>query len=74
MHAINQVEQGIPALMERYSQLQSSIEQRLKWASGANPALNVVMQNFAQAASERKAMLVVCMYPLKNKLWHVIFH
>ncbi|XP_066926510.1 serine/threonine-protein kinase SMG1-like [Clytia hemisphaerica] len=58
MHAINQVEQSIPALMEKYTQLQSSIEQRLKWASGANPALNSVMENFDQAVSEKKATLM----------------
>ena len=59
MHAINQVEQGIPALMEKYTQLQSSIEQRLKWGSGANPALTVVMENFDQAVNEKKAALMV---------------
>lgn len=59
MHTINQVEQSIPALMEKYTQLQSSIEQRLKWASGANPALNSVMENFDQAVSEKKATLMV---------------
>ena len=43
-HACTQVELGIPGLVEKYSSLQSSIEQRLKWGSGANPSLNVVLQ------------------------------
>ena len=60
MQAIKQVEQGIPVLMEKYTQLQSGIEQRLKWASGANPALNIVMENFDQAVNEKKAVLMVC--------------
>ena len=62
MHAINQVEQGIPALMEKYTQLQSSIEQRLKWGSGANPALTVVMENFDQAVNEKKTALMVSLF------------
>lgn len=61
MQAINQVEHGIPSLMEKYTQLQSSIEQRLKWGSGANPALNVVMENFDAAVNEKKAALMVSM-------------
>lgn len=58
LQMINQVEQGIPALIEKYSALQSSIEQRLKWGSGANPALNVVLQNFDEAVVERKSVLL----------------
>jgi len=60
MQSINQVEQGMPALMDKYTQLQSSIEQRLKWASGANPALNSVMDNFDLAVNEKKTRLMVC--------------
>lgn len=58
LQAINQVEQSMPNLMDRYAQLQSSIEQRLKWASGANPALNIVLQEFGDAVSERKAVFL----------------
>ena len=58
LQIINQVEQGIPGLVEKYSSLQSSIEQRLKWGSGANPALNVVLQNFDEAVCERKSVLM----------------
>ena len=61
MQAINQVEQGMPTLMDKYTQLQSSIEQRLKWASGANPALNSVMDNFDHAVNEKKTRLMVCL-------------
>lgn len=53
------MEHNIPAVMERYNQLESSIEQRLKWAGGANPALNNVVEQFHEAVNERKALLVV---------------
>ncbi len=58
--SIGQIEYSFPGLMDRYSQLQSSIEQRLKWAAGANPALNAVQQNFENAAEKRKEILQVC--------------
>ena len=48
--------------MDRHSQLQASIESRLKWASGANPALSSVLKNFDNAVEERKNILVVCTY------------
>ena len=53
------MEHNIPAVMERYNQLESSIEQRLKWAGGANPALNNVVEQFHEAVNERKALLLV---------------
>ena len=53
------MEHNIPAVMERYNQLELSIEQRLKWAGGANPALNNVVEQFHEAVNERKALLVV---------------
>lgn len=59
LQAIGQIEYSFPNLMERYSQLQSSIEQRLKWAAGANPALNTVQQNFEKATEKRKQILAV---------------
>jgi len=59
LQAVSQIEHhGLPALMERNIQLQSSIEQRLKWASGANPALNTVLKKFDHAVSERKTYLL----------------
>ena len=59
MQAITHVEHNIPTVMERYNQLESSIEQRLKWAGGANPALNNVVEQFHEVVNERKALLVV---------------
>ena len=59
MQSIIQVEFNYTNLLERYAQLQSAIEQRLKWAAGANPALNQVHQDFEKAAENRKFLLLV---------------
>ncbi|XP_065681003.1 serine/threonine-protein kinase SMG1 isoform X2 [Hydra vulgaris] len=69
MTSINQVEQCIPGLMEKYNQLQSSIEQRLKWASGANPALHSVLKNFDDAVTKRKNFLLS-----ENKLFQDVIN
>lgn len=37
--------------------LEASIEQRLKWAGGANPALAPVLQDFEMTIRERRAMV-----------------
>lgn len=42
---------------EKLASLEASIEQRLKWAGGANPALAPVFQDFEMTISERRAMV-----------------
>lgn len=37
--------------------LEASIEQRLKWAGGANPVLAPVLQDFEMTIRERRAMV-----------------
>lgn len=37
--------------------LEASIEQRLKWAGGANPALTPVLQDFEMTIRERRALV-----------------
>lgn len=37
--------------------LEASIEQRLKWAGGANPALAPVLQDFEMTIRERRALV-----------------
>ena len=59
LHSIGQIENQLPAVMERCAQQQASIESRLKWASGANPALAAVLNNFNKAVNERKVLLLV---------------
>lgn len=46
-------------VQERLAHLESSIEQRLKWAAGANPSLNPILENFEQTLKERKRLIVV---------------
>ncbi|XP_064619648.1 serine/threonine-protein kinase SMG1-like isoform X2 [Lineus longissimus] len=50
-------EAALVAIQERYIQLESGIEQRLKWAAGANPTLAPVLQHFEQAIADRKRLL-----------------
>lgn len=42
---------------EKLASLEASIEQRLKWAGGANPALAPVLQDFEMTLRERRAMV-----------------
>lgn len=42
---------------EKLASLEASIEQRLKWAGGANPALAPVLQDFEMTIRERRAMV-----------------
>lgn len=48
---------GCPPLQEKLVALEASIEQRLKWAGGANPALAPVLQDFEMTIRERRAMV-----------------
>uniref|UniRef100_A0A2C9LZC5 non-specific serine/threonine protein kinase n=1 Tax=Biomphalaria glabrata TaxID=6526 RepID=A0A2C9LZC5_BIOGL len=44
----------ITSCLERYSQMEASVSQRLRWAAGANPSLNAMLNNFEKAALYRK--------------------
>ena len=44
-------------LQEKLASLEASIEQRLKWAGGANPALAPVLQDFEMTIRERRSMV-----------------
>ncbi|KAH9498432.1 Serine/threonine-protein kinase smg1 [Bulinus truncatus] len=52
--ALMSQESLITSCQERYSQMEASISQRLRWAAGANPSLNIVLSNFEKAALYRK--------------------
>ena len=47
------------SVQEKLAQLESSIEQRLKWAAGANPSLNPILENFEHTLKDRKRLIVV---------------
>lgn len=53
------IDSVIKGVEEKFTAQESSIEQRLKWAAGANPALNPVLQNFEQTLAARKKLMVV---------------
>jgi PI-3-kinase-related kinase SMG-1 len=55
---------AMTSVQEKLSQLESSIEQRLKWAAGANPSLNPILENFEHTLKERKRLIVVCVWSL----------
>ena len=50
------------SVQDKLSQLESSIEQRLKWAAGANPSLNPTLERFESTLKERKRLIMVCDY------------
>ncbi|KAG2455286.1 SMG1 kinase, partial [Polypterus senegalus] len=58
MQALNQVEVSISSMQDKLASLEGSIEQRLKWAGGANPALAPVLQDFEATISERRALVM----------------
>ena len=49
----------VKGVEEKFSTQEASIEQRLKWAAGANPALNPVLQNFEKTLAARKKLMMV---------------
>lgn len=44
---------------ERYLNLTSGIEQRLKWAAGANPSLTAVQEEFETAIAAKTSIINV---------------
>ncbi|KAM7372511.1 hypothetical protein PAMP_009675 [Pampus punctatissimus] len=57
LYKLSQDEGAIVAIQEKLVSLEASIEQRLKWAGGANPALAPVLQDFEITIRERRAMV-----------------
>ncbi|XP_077590470.1 serine/threonine-protein kinase SMG1 [Stigmatopora nigra] len=55
LYKLSQDEGAIVAVQEKLSSLEASIEQRLKWAGGANPTLAPVLQDFEMTIRERRA-------------------
>ncbi|XP_055937546.1 serine/threonine-protein kinase SMG1-like isoform X2 [Argiope bruennichi] len=47
----------VSSAQERYLSLTSGIEQRLKWAAGANPSLSTVQEEFEAAIAAKTAMI-----------------
>ncbi|CAI9571207.1 unnamed protein product [Staurois parvus] len=54
LHTLGQIDSSISAVQEKLAALEASIEQRLKWAGGANPALAPVLQDFESTITERR--------------------
>ncbi|XP_067088604.1 serine/threonine-protein kinase SMG1 isoform X1 [Osmerus mordax] len=57
MYKLSQDEAAIATVQEKLAALEASIEQRLKWAGGANPALAPVLQDFELTITERRALV-----------------
>ncbi|KAM9745691.1 serine/threonine-protein kinase SMG1 isoform 1-T1 [Menidia menidia] len=55
VYKLSQDEGPIVAIQEKLASLEASIEQRLKWAGGANPALAPVLQDFEMTIRERRS-------------------
>ncbi|XP_043946465.1 serine/threonine-protein kinase SMG1-like [Protopterus annectens] len=58
LHALSQIEATIATIQEKLTVLEASIEQRLKWAGGANPALAPVLQDFEATITERRNLIL----------------
>ncbi|XP_077980517.1 serine/threonine-protein kinase SMG1-like [Glandiceps talaboti] len=56
---LTSLETAINGVQEKYSTLEGSIQQRLKWAAGANPSLNSVLQNIEEAMEKRTSFVSV---------------
>ncbi|XP_067343536.1 serine/threonine-protein kinase SMG1 isoform X2 [Channa argus] len=57
LYKLSQDEAAIVSIQEKLASLEASIEQRLKWAGGANPALAPVLQDFDMTIRERRAVV-----------------
>ncbi|EMP31535.1 Serine/threonine-protein kinase SMG1, partial [Chelonia mydas] len=58
LHTLSQIEASIGTVQEKLAALEASIEQRLKWAGGANPALAPVLQDFDATIAERRNLVL----------------
>uniref|UniRef100_A0A2K6FWB0 Serine/threonine-protein kinase SMG1 n=1 Tax=Propithecus coquereli TaxID=379532 RepID=A0A2K6FWB0_PROCO len=58
LHTLSQIETSIATVQEKLAALEASIEQRLKWAGGANPALAPVLQDFEATIAERRNLVL----------------
>ncbi|XP_006892778.1 PREDICTED: serine/threonine-protein kinase SMG1 [Elephantulus edwardii] len=58
LHTLSQIETSIASVQEKLAALEASIEQRLKWAGGANPALAPVLQDFEATIAERRNLVL----------------
>ncbi|XP_023677609.2 serine/threonine-protein kinase SMG1 isoform X1 [Paramormyrops kingsleyae] len=58
LYKLRQDEASIASVQEKLASLEGSIEQRLKWAGGANPALAPVLQDFEASIAERRALVL----------------
>ncbi|XP_066497814.1 serine/threonine-protein kinase SMG1 isoform X2 [Hoplias malabaricus] len=58
LYKLSQDEAAIASVQEKLASLEGSIEQRLKWAGGANPALAPVLQDFEGTITERRALVM----------------
>lgn len=54
---------------EKLAALEASIEQRLKWAGGANPALAPVLQDFEATIAERRNLVLKESQRASQVLW-----
>ncbi|XP_028842210.1 serine/threonine-protein kinase SMG1 isoform X2 [Denticeps clupeoides] len=58
LYKLSQDEAAIASVQEKLAAMEGSIEQRLKWAGGANPALAPVLQDFEVTIGERRALVL----------------
>ncbi|XP_069381042.1 serine/threonine-protein kinase SMG1 isoform X1 [Paralichthys olivaceus] len=57
LYKLSQDEGATLTIQEKLASLEASIEQRLKWAGGANPALAPVLQDFEMTIREKRGIV-----------------
>ncbi|OCT64106.1 hypothetical protein XELAEV_18045208mg [Xenopus laevis] len=58
LQTLGQIDSSIVTVQEKLAALEASIEQRLKWAGGANPTLAPVLQDFEATITERRNLVL----------------
>ena len=67
MQTLMSHESAVGSIQERHLSLEGSITQRLKWAAGANPSLNQVVQQFEEALSARNILIQVTTFLYRSQ-------
>ena len=58
----------VTTVLDKHSQLESSVTQRLKWGAGANPTMSAVLKEFEEILVKKESVMTVSLFWLNNDL------
>ena len=58
----------VTTVLDKHSQLESSVTQRLKWGAGANPTMSAVLKEFEEILVKKESVMTVS-YDMIEYLW-----